>query len=512
MTDTLLPVLIVGGGPVGLCAALELDHHGIPVTLLEPRVRVEHSRPRAKTTSARTMEHFRRWGIAERVRAAAPISVGWSQRVAFVRTVLGEEITHLDDCLGLSVPATISPEPAQQIGQGLIEEVLREAIGERPGIDVQYGWRATEVRQHQSFATVTAEGAGGRTQHLRASWVIGADGPRSVVRGTMNVRYEGSSGGRPNVNITFRSRDLARRIPHPPSIHYWVLDPAAAGVVGPLDTDGTWWAISTGTERIRDQDEARRIIHGLVGAEVDVDILATDPWQARMLMASDYRDGRLFVAGDAAHQNPPWGGHGFNTGVGDAVNLGWKLAAVINGWAPTSLLDSYATERRPVEAQTIELAQTNMKSLSTDLSIALHADADAAELDAVAAHIRATKSSEFYAEGLILGYGYTRDARAQTPSPSDYRPIVAAGNRLPHRAIHGSPIFDLLGPEMTVIGPHALVEPLLLTARRRGVPLTHLSAPGPVVLVRPDQHIAWVGDAPDYPDRIIDEAVTGFAD
>ena len=503
-------VVIVGGGPVGLCLALELDHHGVPVTIIEPRTVVDHTRPRAKTTSARTMEHLRRWGIAAELRAAAPLSPSWSQRVTFVRTVLGDEITHLDDCLGLSLPPQLGPEPSQQVAQGVVEEVLRASVAERSGIRALYGSTVTEVVQNDSHAVVTVVSETGHEQRLEASWVVGADGARSVVRRAMVVEYEGAAGGRPNVNITFRSTELAKRIEHPASIHYWVLDPEWPGVVGPLDHQGTWWAISTGTESVSDHDEARRIVHGLIGEEVDVEIIATDPWQARMLLASDYRDGRLFVVGDAAHQNPPWGGHGFNTGVGDAVNLGWKLAAVINGWAPEPLLDSYAAERRPVEAQTIGLAQSNMSAVSIDLSRELAADTQAPVSAETIERIREAKSPEFYANGLIFGYGYTPDAALQTPTLADYEPITAPGNRLPHELLGGESLFDLLGREFTIIGPAAAAAALIEAASAQRIPLTHVKREGQLVLVRPDQHIAWVGASVENAEQTLASALQGF--
>ncbi|WP_210603596.1 FAD-dependent monooxygenase [Brevibacterium oceani] len=509
MAQNILPVLIVGGGPVGLCAALELDSHGVPVTIVEPRVLIDHSRPRAKTTSARTMEHFRRWGISGRVREAASLPVDWSQRVTFVETLSGKEVAHLDGCLGLSVPDEVSPEKAQQISQGRVEEVLRSAVSEREGITTLYGWEVTRLEEQREHVVVTIRDQNGRDTPLTTSWVVGADGPRSAVRAAMGTRYAGASGGRPNVNITFRSRELADKIRHPPSLQYWVLDPSCPGVVGPLDLDGTWWAISTGTESVSDDVEARRIIQGLVGSDIDIEIVATDPWQARMLIAQEYRRGRLFVVGDAAHQNPPWGGHGFNTGVGDAVNIGWKLAAVINGWAPEHLLDSYAAERKPVAAQTIALAQSNMKALSNDLSDGLLEDSSTAMANH-AARIRELKSPEFYADGLVFGYGYGDSAAKQTPTLAEYRPIATAGNRMPHRRRQGRALFDVLGREFTVIGPASHASALVQDARRRCIPLSHMAAAGDLILVRPDQHIAWVGQTVDDPERILDDALTGF--
>lgn len=361
-------------------------------------------------------------------------------------------------------------------------------------------------------------------RHARAHVVEGADGARSLVRAAMGARFEGAAGGRPNVNITFRSRGLAERIRMPESIHYWVLDPAAPGVVGPLDLDGTWWAISTGTESIADDAEAAGLVRALTGApELDVEVLATDPWQARLLLADRYRAGRLFIVGDAAHQNPPWGGHGFNTGVGDAVNLGWKLAAVIAGWAPESLLDSYEAERRPIAAQTIDVAAGNMRALPIELAdAALMGEGPAADAarERAAAAIVASKQAEFHADGLVLGYGYTPAAAEQSPGLGEYRPIAAPGNRLPHRRdADGGSLYDRLGPEFSVLAPAgaagasdavAAVSALAAEARSRGIPLAVVEDEGPVRLVRPDQHLAWVGERVDDAAAVFDAALAGF--
>ncbi|RFA22735.1 FAD-dependent monooxygenase [Subtercola boreus] len=515
MTDDVVPVLIVGGGPVGLALAEELSLHRVPVIVVEPRAVVEHSRPRAKTTSVRSMEHFRRWGIADHLRRVAPLSRTWSQRVTFVQTVTGQEITSVEGCLGLDAGPDLTPEPAQQVTQPLVEEVMRADLAQKAGVELLFGWHAVSVEDGPDHARVVLSNGEGERRTVSALYVVGADGPRSVVRSAMGARYEGSVAGRPNVNITFRSSELAGLIPHAPSIHYWVLNPDAPGVVGPLDHAGTYWAISTGTTHVDDAAHAARIVRSLLGADVDVEVLATDPWQARMLLADRYRTGRLFIVGDAAHQNPPWGGHGFNTGVGDAVNLGWKLAAVLGGWAPDALLDSYGVERRPIEGQTIELAASNMASLSVDLSNPLLMasgaafEAARAELGPV---IRRLKSPEFLSSGLVLGYGYGPTSRQQAATPADYEPRVEAGNRLPHRVVHGHAIYDLLGEWFTAIGTAAEVSPLLAEADRRGIPLAHLETAEPgVVLVRPDQHIAWVGgSSADWGD-VLQRAISGFA-
>lgn len=527
MTEA-VPVLIAGGGPTGLSLALELGLHDVPVMIVDPRRSVERGAPRAKTTSARTMEFFRRWGVASAIRAAAPIPTEWSNRVTFCSTVFGPEITHFDGVFGLDlIGSPLVAEPGQQIPQPIVEQVLRSAVGDSPGATCLFGSRVVEVEPGDDDVVVVIEDDGGTRRSVRAAWVVGADGPRSVVRRAAGARYLGADTGRPNVNITFRSPALAERLRHPEALHYWVLNPESPGVVGPLDLDGTWWAISTGTAAIADDAEAIDIVHRLLGAsDIDVEVLALDPWQARMLLADRYRSGRLLLAGDAAHQNPPWGGHGFNTGVGDAANLGWKLGAVINGWAPEGLLDSYESERRPVAQATIDLAAANTATLSADL-----ADPDlmstGAAFDAVrvrlAATIQRTKDAEFHSLDLVLGTGYTPAAAEQTPTSGAYLPRVEPGNRLPHRWLRdGRSLFDALGPGFTAIGRIGDVAPLAAAASSAGVPLVTLdlsdettsgSFDDEVVLVRPDQHIAWTGTAAEAArssSAILEQSLRGF--
>ena len=505
-----VPVVVVGGGPVGLALAAELHHHGVACAVVEPRRFVTTVRPRAKTTSTRTMELFRRWGLAEKIRAAAPIPVGWSSDVVFCATAAGAEIATFTGTLGLDLAGDdLVAEPGQQIGQPLVEQVLRDALTDAPGVQLMFGRQVVGVEQDEGGVTVRIENADGATSSLRSAYAVGADGARSVVRAAIGARYEGADAGRPNLSIVFRSERLGSLI-HDRALHRWVLNPAAPGVVGPLDLGGLWWAIATGRpDDDRDVDPVA-LVRAMVGADIDVEVLGTDPWQARSLLATSYRSGRLFLAGDSAHQNPPWGGHGFNTGVGDAVNLGWKLAAVLRGWAPAELLDTNQSERRPIAADTIAIAGRNAKTLATELaSDVLLGTAEQVEAarPAAAATIHRLKSIEFYCLGLVLGYGYGPQAAAQSRDGSDFRPVAAAGNRLPHHwHSPGDSLFDHLGTGVTVAGEQADTAAFVAAARRRGVPIVaigpdfldvHARFGADVVLVRPDQHIGWIGGRAD---------------
>ncbi len=504
-----VPVAVVGGGPVGLALAMELHHQGVPCAVIEPRTTVSAWRPRAKTTSARTMELLRRWGIADQLRAKAPIPVGWSSDVVFCTTATGAEITRFTGTLGLDLAGNdLVAEPGQQVGQPMVEQMLRDQLAHADGVRLLFGSSVVGVTQHPHRVVLQVAHASGTVRPLSAQYAVGADGARSVVRAAIGASYEGGNAGKPNLSIIFRSQQLGRLISDR-AVHRWVLNPAAPGVVGPFDLAQTWWAIATGRPEDDRNADPITLVRAMVGHDIDVEVLGTDPWQARSLLATSYGRGRLFLAGDAAHQNPPWGGHGFNTGVGDAVNLGWKLAAVLQGWAPTDLLTSYESERRPVAAETIRIAAANAKTLATELSSAdLMGSPEqfTAAQPAAADAIQLSKHIEFHCLGLVLGYGYGAHAGEQTVDGSDYHPVARAGNRLPHHWVSpDDSLYDHLGPGFTVLGADTDTTTLTTEAVRCGMPLTHVGTDlvepssrfgADVVLVRPDQHIAWIGRRP----------------
>ena len=531
-------ILVSGGGPSGLFLALDLASRGIPSLVVEPRDSVDHARPRAKTTNARTMTHLRRLGLADTLRAASPLPVDYSQDVSFCTGLTGpgaHELRRFRNAFQL-VPGRYGPQPecGQQVPQPVLEEVLRAAVAESPLVTMLTGWSVGTVEAVGSGPlaaghAVVLSNASGTTHRIAADFVIGADGASSAVRRTLGVRLEGGSAALSNISILFTSEALAAAVGLDPAVQYWVVGAETSGMVGPMDLESTWWAIIQGVDpqETVDAAEAAAMVRSLVGAEVDIKVLATDPWTARMLLAPQYRRGGVFLVGDAAHLNPPWGGHGFNTCVGDAANLAWKLAAVLAGWAGSGLLDSYEAERRPVAARTISDAATNGKALAyhfADPELLNDGAAGAAAREA-AHEALAVKQSEFDSLGLVLGYAYG-DSPVVVPDgspvpvedPMVYVPSASPGALLPHAWLDGATsVYDLFGNGFTLLVDAAALAgrpagevfaPVARAGNRNGIPVA-IAAVGPfddgtepselwgahAVLVRPDQHVAWRGSS-----------------
>ncbi|WP_166969685.1 FAD-dependent monooxygenase [Brevibacterium atlanticum] len=552
-------VAIAGGGPSGTYLALRLADAGIDSVVLEPRAEIDHLRPRAKTTNARTMSLLAGIGLAERVRETAALPVSYSQDVIFCTSLRGHELRRFHQAFQLiDADYDLSPECGQQIPQPQVEQVLRDAAACSDRITYITGVRALGANPtvaSLSSATPSAAtlsvasadgdcvgadaGGGPATVELEAKWIIGADGGTSRVRKSLGIAFQGTSAPRPNFNVVFTSARLRDQVSIDPAVQWWIVNETTSGMIGELDRDGTWWAILQGCEPIDDPAEVAAAIRTMagVGPDVDIEVLATDSWTARMLLADSYggreSNGRVFLVGDAAHLNPPWGGHGFNTCISDAENLAWKLIAVHEGWAEESLLDSYEEERRPVAARMIADAAANGKALAYDFVDPL-LDEAGAEGDEVRSQVRealAVKGSEFHSEGLVLGYEYAGTSRvAPGPVPFvdavEYRPQALPGCLLPHfRLADGASVYpEARGFTVFVTddaSAHLDTAAVERTAREHSIPLRVIRLSGTdaqaarehwgedLVLVRPDLHIAATASAAASVAAENDEAADG---
>ncbi|WP_428391250.1 FAD-dependent monooxygenase [Lichenicoccus sp.] len=531
-------VLITGAGPVGLSLAIELGQRGISCLAVERNDRVGYS-PRAKTTNVRTREHLRRWGIADTLRSASPIPPDYPPNVVFATRMNGHELARFENAFnGSRVRNEMYSEEAQWVPQYTVEEVLRGHATSLPGVSVAF---ETELRGlEQDEAGVTAEVAdlrSGAVRTIRCAYLVGADGARSFVREAIGGRLSGSGAVAKNHSIIFRSPDLARRQLHGPAIMYWLVNGDVPAVLGPMDQHGLWLFMATKLANDIDPatvDPVELIRRGTGLADLDVEIVRADPWTAFSLVADIYSRGRVFLAGDACHLHPPFGGFGMNMGIGDAVDLGWKIAATLQGWGGPRLLASYDPERRPVHERTIRDSMTNYATVGNQLvRPALEApgeEGDAIRQD-VGAAIKASKAREFYTLGLVLGARYDGSPivvpDGTEPPPEDamvYVPSACPGSLAPHAWLaDGSSLYDHFGTGLTLLLTGS-VDPeeaasLIETAGHRSIPIKLVAPQEPSLpdryqarfaLIRPDQHVAWRGDVLPEPGPLL-ERVTGHA-
>jgi 2-polyprenyl-6-methoxyphenol hydroxylase-like FAD-dependent oxidoreductase len=521
-------VLIVGAGPVGLALAIELGLRGIDVTLVEQRSRTG-AQPRAKTTNVRTMQHMRRWGLAERLRAEAPLPYDYPTDVVFSTTLFGRTLAVIENAFaGKKCRDPRFPEPAQWVPQYTVEKVLHERIALLPSVHLVSGTAFETASQSATGVTATVRNIeSGAPSTIRAHYLVGADGAKSRVREIIGAKMTGEHAYALNYNLILRIPELDRTPPVRRAIMYWLINRDSPGVLSPLDGNGEWAFITRlapGVTAISD-DEVIRRVHAAIGrpknAELAVEILARDYWAAHRLIADRYRERRIFLAGDACHLHPPFGGYGMNLGIADGVDLGWKLAAVLQGWGGEGLLASYEDERRPVHLRTIDEAVANYRTLSDQL---LKDDLEAAGAEgeraraAVAREIIATKTREFDTLGVVLGSRYdgspviADDGSAPPPEHyANYQPSAHPGCLAPHAWLgDGSSLYDHFGPGFTLLllsdTAAPLAQDIKSAAAKASVPMTLLDLreaglgelyAAPLALIRPDQFVAWRGSGAD---------------
>jgi hypothetical protein len=337
-----------------------------------------------------------------------------------------------------------------------------------------------------------------------------------------------------NVVVRVPGLTAARELPR--GIMYWLVNADSPATFSPMDHPDIWaygYVVGQEPSEPSPEDISRRVV-AAIGREMPIEILSVDVWAAHSLVAERYRVGPVFLAGDACHLHPPYGGYGMNLGVADAVDLGWKLAATLRGWGGPALLDSYQIERMKVHRRVIDEAMRNDAVLTKDL-IRDHLEADGAEGEAVRAElgelIRQSKSREFHTLGVVLGYRYENSpivvADGSRPPPEhvrDYVPSAHPGCLAPHLWLgQGDSLYDHFGPDYTLLvtGEADQADDILAAAAVLGIPLKllRLTDPrlpalyeAPLALIRPDQHVAWRGGSQPFDAKSILLAVTGHAD
>ncbi len=514
-------VLIVGAGPVGLAASIELGQRGIRGTVVERNDRVGYS-PRAKTANVRTREHLRRWGIADTLRQASPISPQRPSTVVFATRMNGPLLARFDNALnGSRERNNLYSEEAQWVPQYVLEEVLRQRAQSIPGVSIHFESEFKSLTQGTDGVVAKVRDiSSGRIVTIQSRFIIGADGARSTVRDAIGATMAGEGAFSRNFSIIFRAPDLASRHFHGPAIMYWMVNDEVPSLLGPMDETGLWFFMVTKLLDDADPDaiDAIDLIRRGTGLrDLDIEIVGTDLWVAHRLVADKYTRGRVFLAGDACHLHPPFGGFGMNMGIGDAVDLGWKMAARLRGWGGDDLLASYEVERRPVHERTIAEAVHNFGLTGRELvQPALEEPGVIGEATRreVAEILEATKVREFKTLGIVLGMRYANSpiivADGSEPPPDHfmlYVPSAHPGCLAPHLWLtDGTSLYDHFGEGFTVLiadGDPQEADDLVAAAAERHVPMKVLALPDArlrsryearFTVIRPDQHVAWRGD------------------
>jgi len=534
MANSIPPVLIAGAGPVGLALAGDLGWRGIPSILIEKSDGVIRQ-AKMDMVGIRSMEYCRRWGIVPWVESAG-YNRDYPQDCAWVTTLNGYEFGRepFPSVAAEKCPPQ-SPQKRERCPQNFFDPVLRR-FAERSGLaSLRYETELVDFVEHENGVTATVKNLQtGTLETIEAAYLVGCDGGASTVRQKLDIPMEGPEALTYTTNVIFRCDGLEKLHRMEPGYRYIF-----------IGLEGTWatlvaingrdeWRFSLvgdSEKRTYSEEELRTAIVRAVGREFDFEILSILPWVRRQLVAQRYGSKRVFLAGDAAHLTSPTGGFGMNTGIQDAVNLGWKLEAALKGWGGEHILETYGIEQRPVGLRNVAEATDNLKRMLnprvTEPPKELFDDTPEGE--------RARKEfgdnytemmkREWFSIGIHLGYMYEGSpiiVPDGTPQPEDtvstYTQTARPGSRAPHVWLaQDESIIDLFGKEFVLLrfGADAPSgEGLAAAARERKVPLKvvtidNAEASGlyerKLVLVRPDGQSAWRGDSePGNPLGVID--------
>jgi 2-polyprenyl-6-methoxyphenol hydroxylase-like FAD-dependent oxidoreductase len=523
-------IFIAGAGPVGLTLAMDLSARGVRTTLAEPRRFAEPPSVKCNHVSARSMEVFRRLGIAAALREAG-LPADYPNDVVFRTSVTGMELTRIPiPCRRDRYTDTRgpdgwwpTPEPPHRINQIYLEPILLRHTAALPGVTLHNRTQVVDFTQDDDGVTVELLELDTRsTRSLRTRFLVGCDGGSSTVRKRMGSGLEGTAVIQRVQSTFIRAPGLAARIANPPAWGHYSVNPRRCGTVFAIDGHETWLVhnhlnASEPEFDSVDRDWAIRQILG-VDDRFEYDVISKEDWVGRRLVATRFRHGRVFVAGDAAHLWVPYAGYGMNAGIADAMNLSWHLCAQLHGWAEPAALDAYERERQPITEQVSQFAMNHAHAMiKARGAVSERIEEPGPEGES----IRATAGREAYelnvqqfcCAGLNFGYFYdgspliAYDGEPAPPySMGAFTASTVPGCRMPHFWLRdGRSLYDAFGPDYTLLRTRGDVDiaRLLAAAQARGVPLTVLDVEGEalplqvqqrLLICRPDQHIAWRGD------------------
>jgi len=531
-------VLIVGAGPTGLTLAIDLGKRGVRCTLVEQK-EAPAFLPKMERVNARSMEIYRRMGLAERIRAAG-LRPDCPMDVYIVLSLTEPPLLHLPYPSVEEVRAqarasddgTMPLEPYQLISQYTLEPLLKSVAEGIASLRVRFGWEFVALRQDRDGVSARLRSTKGEVEEIRAAYLVGCDGGASAVRKELGIGLSGEGNLLELRQALFRCDELFDRLPIGDGPgrgrHYHVADDKATFLI--MKDSTRHWTLHA----VLDSDEAMKTaFERTVGIPVKYEMLSCAPWRQNLLLADRYGKDRVFLAGDAVHLVIPTGGLGMNSGVGDAVDLSWKLAATLAGWGGPNLLRSYEIERRQIGERNVgasryaTIGRRKWRAMwRPDIREDSAAGAETRRKLSAVADIEQRKSNEMI--GAELGYRYV-DSPIICNVPGgpehlfrEYQPTTWPGARLPHVWLaDGTPMQDRIPDGYTILklgGSKADARGLQSALRDRGAPVTVIEAGDSrareiyerdLILLRPDLHVVWRGNAAPKDPALIAAVATG---